>query len=227
MIDIGTQTESDIFGFDQKQLYINFEDTEFETVCWRQSRFAEEATVTWKIESDIDQHDIQIFSRDSGELTFNKGSMSEKLYLSLRTNAHIEDEKVFNLTLVSVSSSISERCMKIIVKPPLAVKKGYGFVEFVKKEYFVEESRNRVKVRLRRRGSIGRVKTAEIYTRDREAEEGRHYFCEGNQLGILKFGPDEYYKDISFMIGKRSLTQRFRNKQFKNYNRFKFSPEFD
>ena len=84
-----------------------------------------------------------------------------------------------------------------------------------------------MKVRLRRRGSIGRVKKAEIYTRDREAEEGRHYFCEGNQLGILKFGPDEYYKDISFMIGKRSLTQRFMNKKFKNYNRFEFSPEFE
>ena len=213
MIDIGTQTESDIFGFDQKELHINFEDTEFEAVCWRQSRFAQEATVSWKIESVIDQHDVQIFSKNSGELMFNEGSLSEKLYLSFRANAHIDDEKVFNLTLVSGCSSILERCMKIVVKPPLAIKKGYGFVEFVKKEYFVEESRNRVKVRLRRRGSIGRVKKAEIYTRDREAEEGRHYFCEGNQLGILKFGPNEYYKDISFMIGKRSLTQRFMNKK--------------
>ena len=105
-------------------------------------------------------------------------------------------------------SSQLAHSLTITVSPPQTIQKGFGYVEFVKKEYFVEETKNKVKVRLRRRGSIGRVKTAEIYTRDREAEEGKHYFCESNQLGLVKFGPNEYYKGISFRIGKRSLSER-------------------
>ena len=58
----------------------------------------------------------------------------------------------------------------------------------------MKTSENRIRLRLRRRGSIGRPKESEIFTRDREAEEGRDYFCDKNASGLIRFGPTEIYK---------------------------------
>ena len=83
---------------------------------------------------------------------------------------------------------------KFSIQPPIAVARGHGYLEFVKPSYQVPSTENRVKVRVRRRGSFGHKKQSTIFTRDREAEEGKDYFCEGNNAGIIRFGPNEFYK---------------------------------
>ena len=40
------------------------------------------------------------------------------------------------------------------------------------------------------------IKKAQIFTRDLSAEEGRDYFTADNDLGLLRFGPAEVYKEI-------------------------------
>ena len=84
-----------------------------------------------------------------------------------------------------------------------------GFVEFVKDKYSVETNQTKARVLLRRRGSFGRVKKAQIFTRDLSAEEGRDYFTADNDMGVLSFGPAEVYKEVNIRIGnKRGITTR-------------------
>ena len=80
------------------------------------------------------------------------------------------------------------------ISPPEAIPHGMGYIEFIKSSYEVHTNQNKVKLRIRRRGSFGREKKVEIFTRDREAEEGRDYFCDSNNAGLMRFGPTEFYK---------------------------------
>lgn len=107
-----------------------------------------------------------------------------------------------------ISSSLLNGKIPITVNPADSVPEGHGYIEFVKQEYQVPASNNRIKLRLRRRGSFGRKKESEIFTRDRDAEEGKHYFCEGNNAGLIRFGPTEFYKDIAIRIGQRGIVER-------------------
>ena len=54
----------------------------------------------------------------------------------------------------------------IVVSPPQEIKEGNGYVEFINSSYTVEPNQQRARIRLRRRGSYGRIKRAEIFTRD-------------------------------------------------------------
>ena len=55
---------------------------------------------------------------------------------------------------------------KFTVKRPGSIPDGKGYIEFVKSSYSVQSDQSHAKVRLRRRGSYGRIKKTEIFTRD-------------------------------------------------------------
>ena len=50
--------------------------------------------------------------------------------------------------------------------PPLDIPDGCGYVEFCRATYTVQPLQQKQRVRLRRRGSVGRKKRVEIFTRD-------------------------------------------------------------
>ena len=98
----------------------------------------------------------------------------------------------------------------------------------MKSSYSVQSDQSHAKVRLRRRGSYGRIKKTEIFTRDLSgkprratkfysesswttflAEEGRDYFCSSNDMGVLHFGTTDIYKEVKVRINKsRGLAER-------------------
>ena len=59
---------------------------------------------------------------------------------------------------------------KFTVKRPGSIPDGKGYIEFVKSSYSVQSDQTHAKVRLRRRGSYGRIKKTEIFTRDLSGE---------------------------------------------------------
>ena len=61
----------------------------------------------------------------------------------------------------SVSSVVS-----FTVFPPQTIPDGCGYVEFCQDSYSVQPHQVKKRIRLRRRGSIGRKKRVEIFTRD-------------------------------------------------------------
>jgi len=130
---------------------------------------------------------------------------NSKFFLSTETHFTLKILETQNCILSrgGLNSEIS-----VTVYPPDSVPEGHGYIEFVKREYQVAPSSNRIQLRLRRRGSFGRKKESEIFTRDRDAEEGKHYFCEGNNAGLIRFGPAEFYKDIAIRIGQRGISER-------------------
>ena len=112
---------------------------------------------------------------------------------------------------------------KFTVKCPGSIPDGKGYIEFVKSSYSVQSNQTHAKVRLRRRGSYGRIKKTEIFTRDLSgkpepsdsynkcslAEEGRDYFCSSNDMGVLHFGSTDIYKEVKVRINKsRGLAER-------------------
>ena len=54
------------------------------------------------------------------------------------------------------------------------------------------------------------IKKAQIFTRDLSAEEGRDYFTADNDLGLLRFGPAEVYKEIKIAHQRTILTRKFK-----------------
>ena len=78
--------------------------------------------------------------------------------------------------------------------------------------FLVGTNETKARIILRRRGSFGRIKKAQIFTRDLSAEEGRDYFTADNDLGLLSFGPTEVYKEIKIRIAHQRtiLTRKFK-----------------
>ena len=52
------------------------------------------------------------------------------------------------------------------ILPPQSIPDGCGYVEFCQDSYSVQSHQVKKRIRLRRRGSIGRKKRVEIFTRD-------------------------------------------------------------
>lgn len=86
------------------------------------------------------------------------------------------------------------------IDPPKELPDGMGYIEFVKPAYEVKANQSHIKLRIRRCGSFGREKKSEIFTRDNTAEEGTHYFCAGNNGGLVRFGPTEFYKGLQHIL---------------------------
>ena len=120
----------------------------------------------------------------------------------------IEIDEVRGCSLPSVLSVLASHT-SFKLHPPIDIPDGCGYVEFCRATYTVQPLQQKQRIRLRRRGSVGRKKRVEIFTRDLTgefvsknsqkikllpAEEGRDYFNPSHEMGVVEFGEAEIYK---------------------------------
>ena len=205
----GINSDSGEIGFEHADHEIPYEAKSV-TIPMKRIKGAEgRASCYWKVDAE-GNGDLGLLCQNEGYVNFEDGEVHSELEIDFEHYV-LTTVMSYTVTILDVrgcSICTTEQMHSTIsftVTPPENIPAGLGYVEFVRDNYQVEPNQSKARIRLRRRGSFGRIKKAEIFTRDLSAEEGRDYFCQGNDLGILSFGPAEVYKEINIRISSGIL----------------------
>ena len=208
----GINSANGEIGFEHEHHEIPYEAKKVTVPMKRVKGSEGRASCYWRCDIEDKDSDLDLLGQLEGYVNFEDGEVHSELEIDFEPYV-LKKIMKFSITVEDTRgcclSSELHSMIFFTVNPPENIPKGMGFVEFVKDKYSVETNQTKARILLRRRGSFGRVKKAQIFTRDLSAEEGRDYFTADNDLGLLSFGPAEVYKEVNIRIGnKRGITTR-------------------
>ena len=206
----GINSANGEIGFEHENHEIPYEAKKVTVPMKRVKGSEGRASCYWRC--DVEDGDLNLLGQSEGYVNFEDGEVYSELEIDFEPYVLTKIMKFMVTVEDTRGCQVSADLHSTIffsVNPPEDIPKGQGFVEFVKDKYNVETNQSKARVLLRRRGSFGRIKKAQIFTRDLSAEEGRDYFTADNDMGVLTFGPAEVYKEVNIRISnKRGLSTR-------------------